>query len=201
MAEYYGNICTCRKCNGIVHTIRRGDTLYLLSRYYNVTINEIMRANANVNIYNLQIGDQICIPVRRPAPTNQGQMQGQNQGQNQGQMQGQNQGMQQRPQNPPMAQPRSNESNESNERRDNLGELLEDLFERREENERMRSEGMEETGAETESEEVSAQAMDDRRADVMESQGGCCGGMKVRDVLKNENMTMEELARMLKDMK
>ena len=34
MAEYYGNICTCRKCNGIVHTIRRGDTLYLLSRHY-----------------------------------------------------------------------------------------------------------------------------------------------------------------------
>ena len=199
MAEYYGNICTCRKCNGIVHTIRRGDTLYLLSRYYNVTINEIMRANANVNIYNLQIGDQICIPVRRPTPTNQGQSQGM-QGQNQGQMQGQNQGMQQmpqRPQNPPMTQPRMNESGE---RTDNLGELLEDLFEKREENERMRSEGVEETGAETDSAQVNAQSMDEAGADMAEVSGICCGGMKVRDVLKNEDMTLEELARMLKNM-
>ena len=69
MADMFGNICTCRKCNGIVHTIKKGDTLYQLSRYYNVTINEIMRANANINVYNMQVGDQICIPVKRPVPT------------------------------------------------------------------------------------------------------------------------------------
>lgn len=60
-----GNICMCRKCDGIVHTIRRGDTLYLLSRQYNVSVNDIMNANRNVNIYNLRIGEQLCIPVRR----------------------------------------------------------------------------------------------------------------------------------------
>ena len=65
MANLYGNICTCTRCNGIVHTIRRGDTLYLLSRHYNVSVNDIMNANRNVNIYNLRIGDEICIPVRR----------------------------------------------------------------------------------------------------------------------------------------
>ncbi len=65
MDNRFGNICTCTRCNGIVHTIRRGDTLYLLSRHYNVTVNDIMNANRNVNIYNLRIGDQICIPVRR----------------------------------------------------------------------------------------------------------------------------------------
>ena len=39
--NYFGNICYCRKCNGIIHTIKNGDTLYLLSRYYNVPIGEI----------------------------------------------------------------------------------------------------------------------------------------------------------------
>lgn len=68
--NYYGNICYCRRCNGVVHTIKKGDTLYLISKYYKVPIGEIMNANRNLNIYNLQIGDEICIPVRRPEPIN-----------------------------------------------------------------------------------------------------------------------------------
>lgn len=68
MDNYYGNICYCRRCNGVVHTIKKGDTLYLISKYYKVPIGEIMNANRNINVYNLQIGDEICIPVRRPAP-------------------------------------------------------------------------------------------------------------------------------------
>ncbi len=68
MDNYYGNICYCRKCNGIVHTIKPGDTLYLLSKYYKVPIGEIMAANRNLNVYNLQVGDEICIPVKRPEP-------------------------------------------------------------------------------------------------------------------------------------
>lgn len=63
--NYFGNICYCRKCNGIIHTIKKGDSLYLLSRYYNVPIGEIMNANRHLNIYNLQIGEEICIPIRR----------------------------------------------------------------------------------------------------------------------------------------
>ena len=69
MDNYYGNICYCRRCNGVVHTIKKGDTLYLISKYYKVPIGEIMNANRNINIYNLQIGDEICIPVRRPEPS------------------------------------------------------------------------------------------------------------------------------------
>ena len=68
MDNYYGNICYCRRCNGVVHTIKKGDTLYLISKYYKVPIGEIMGANRNINVYNLQIGDEICIPVRRPGP-------------------------------------------------------------------------------------------------------------------------------------
>lgn len=63
--NYFGNICYCRKCNGIIHTIKKGDTLYLLSRYYNVPIGEIMNANRNMNVYNLHISEEICIPVQR----------------------------------------------------------------------------------------------------------------------------------------
>ena len=63
--NYFGNICYCKKCNGIIHTIKKGDTLYLLSRYYNVPIGEIMNANRNMNVYNLRIDEEICIPVRR----------------------------------------------------------------------------------------------------------------------------------------
>ena len=63
--NYFGNICYCKKCTGIIHTIKKGDTLYLLSRYYNVPIGEIMNANRNMNVYNLRIGEEICIPVRR----------------------------------------------------------------------------------------------------------------------------------------
>ena len=63
--NYFGNICYCKKCNGIIHTLKKGDTLYLLSRYYNVPIGEIMNANRNMNVYNLRIGEEICIPVRR----------------------------------------------------------------------------------------------------------------------------------------
>lgn len=50
-------------CHGKVHVIRQGDTLYQLSRQYDVKLFDIMRLNPYVNVYNLQIGDEICIPV------------------------------------------------------------------------------------------------------------------------------------------
>lgn len=51
--------------------IRQGDTLYSLSRQYRVSVDAIMRANPGVNIYNLHINDELCIPVmtnNRPMP-------------------------------------------------------------------------------------------------------------------------------------
>lgn len=153
MAEYYGNICTCRKCNGIVHTIRRGDTLYLLSRHYNVTINEIMRANSNINVYNLQIGDQICIPVRRPTPSQPSIL---------GQLINQNQGQRVSP--------------EMDEGETNL---------------EYEQTSAVETAADTSEEEPV----------VQETSAECCveSKMKVIDLLKDENMTLEQLAKMLRN--
>jgi LysM repeat protein len=50
-------------CRGTVHVIRRGDSLYTISKRYNVPLALIMRANPYVDVYNLQVGDEICVPT------------------------------------------------------------------------------------------------------------------------------------------
>lgn len=50
-------------CRGIIHVIKAGDTLYTLSQKYHVSVTQLMYANPFVNIYNLQIGEELCIPV------------------------------------------------------------------------------------------------------------------------------------------
>lgn len=50
-------------CEGMVYNIRRGDTLYSISRRYNVPLAMLLRANPFADMYNLQIGDEICIPL------------------------------------------------------------------------------------------------------------------------------------------
>ena len=52
-------------CEGITHTIKKGDTLYSISRQHNVPIAMIMRANPYVDVYNLQVGETICVPVEK----------------------------------------------------------------------------------------------------------------------------------------
>lgn len=49
-------------CNGIVHSVKKGDTLYTLSRQYDIPLALLLRANPYVDIYNMQVGDEICIP-------------------------------------------------------------------------------------------------------------------------------------------
>ena len=55
-------------CKGYVHVIKEGDTLYKLARQYDVILFDIMRLNPYVNVYNLQIGDEICIPTMPAQP-------------------------------------------------------------------------------------------------------------------------------------
>lgn len=55
-------MATFDTCNGIIYTIKKGDTLYSLSTRFKVPLARILRANPYIDIYNLQIGDQICIP-------------------------------------------------------------------------------------------------------------------------------------------
>lgn len=55
-------------CKGYVHVIKEGDTLYKLARQYDVRLFDIMRLNPYVNVYNLQTGDEICIPTMPAQP-------------------------------------------------------------------------------------------------------------------------------------
>lgn len=55
-------------CRGYIHVVKSGDTLYKLARQYDVKLFDIMRLNPYVNVYNLQIGDEICIPTTPARP-------------------------------------------------------------------------------------------------------------------------------------
>lgn len=57
-----------RYCNGLLHVVRQGDTLYQLSRMYRIPLAMILRANPYVDVYNLQVGQEICIPVGEGRP-------------------------------------------------------------------------------------------------------------------------------------
>lgn len=50
-------------CPGVIHVVKKGDTLYEISRMHHVSVQRIMFANPYVNVYNLQIGDELCIPT------------------------------------------------------------------------------------------------------------------------------------------
>jgi len=58
------------QCNNpIVHTIRAGDTVYLLARRYNTTVESVLSLNPGIEIYNLQIGSGLLIcPGVTPVP-------------------------------------------------------------------------------------------------------------------------------------
>lgn len=47
---------------GFIHVIEKGDTLYKLGKKYGVRVSALLFANPWVNVYNLQIGDELCIP-------------------------------------------------------------------------------------------------------------------------------------------
>lgn len=62
----YCDLCM-RRCRGMYHVVERGDTLYSIGKRYHVSVSDLMRANPYVNVYNLRIGEELCIPVR-PQP-------------------------------------------------------------------------------------------------------------------------------------
>ncbi len=61
-------------CEGRVHVIKEGDTLYQLSRQHNVPLALILRANPFTDVYNLQVGDEICIPTMIGRPPERPEM-------------------------------------------------------------------------------------------------------------------------------
>lgn len=56
------------RCNGTIYIVKKGDSLYKIAKEYGITVNELMRANPYINVYNMQIGEELCIPrsIQRP---------------------------------------------------------------------------------------------------------------------------------------
>jgi LysM repeat protein len=50
--------------NGTLYTIRPGDSVYNLAGRFEITVESIIAANPNIDPANLQVGQQICIPVK-----------------------------------------------------------------------------------------------------------------------------------------
>lgn len=44
------------------HVVKEGDTLYMIAKQHNVTLEALMRANPDIDPYNLQIGMEIRVP-------------------------------------------------------------------------------------------------------------------------------------------
>lgn len=55
-------------CEGKVHVVKEGDSLYKICKMYDVPLALVMRANPYVDVYNMQVGSEICIPVIMERP-------------------------------------------------------------------------------------------------------------------------------------
>lgn len=66
MDHFLGRNDEQMQCRGILHIVEAGDTLYKIGKKYGVPVSRVIYANPYVNVYNLQIGDEICVPVMTP---------------------------------------------------------------------------------------------------------------------------------------
>ncbi len=62
MSDYQNQ---CKKCKpgSFAHIIKKGDTLYSISVKHSTTVERLLEINPEVDIYNLQIGSIICVPL------------------------------------------------------------------------------------------------------------------------------------------
>ena len=63
-----GNNGERRRCRGVLHIVKKDDTLYKIAKKHGVPLSWVMYANPYVDVYNLQIGDEICVPMPGPRP-------------------------------------------------------------------------------------------------------------------------------------
>ena len=49
-------------CSCVGYVIREGDTLYKISKRFRIPLPILLRANLDVNVYNLIPGQKICLP-------------------------------------------------------------------------------------------------------------------------------------------
>lgn len=55
-----------KKCNGSIYVVKEKDTLYQIAITYGIRVKDIMLRNPYVDVYNLQPGDELCIPGFTP---------------------------------------------------------------------------------------------------------------------------------------
>ncbi|MDD7209051.1 MAG: LysM peptidoglycan-binding domain-containing protein [Lachnospiraceae bacterium] len=60
--KIYLNICQKSGCPGPVHVVKKGDTLYSIAQMHHTRVRVLLDLNPFVDIYNLQPGDEICVP-------------------------------------------------------------------------------------------------------------------------------------------
>ena len=60
--KIYLSMCNKKSCSGPVHVVEPGDTLYGIARKHHTRVRVLLDLNPFVDIYNLQPGDEICIP-------------------------------------------------------------------------------------------------------------------------------------------
>ena len=51
---------------GNYYTLRPGDVLWQIARFYNISLDDLLEANPGINPYALMAGQVICIPVATP---------------------------------------------------------------------------------------------------------------------------------------
>ena len=51
---------------GNYYTIKQGDTLYKIARFFNISLDDLIEANPGIDPMNLMVGQVICIPLARP---------------------------------------------------------------------------------------------------------------------------------------
>lgn len=56
-----------RRCAGFWYTVRAGDTFYSIARQNDVSLQDLLNANSNLNPDQLRIGQEICVPTGRPS--------------------------------------------------------------------------------------------------------------------------------------
>lgn len=55
-------INTAPSCTGVLYVVKEGDTLYMIAKNHNVSLDELLKANPSLDLYNLEIGMALCIP-------------------------------------------------------------------------------------------------------------------------------------------
>jgi LysM repeat protein len=60
-------------CPGELYTVMEGDTLYMIAKKHEISLDALMEANPSLDPYNLEVGMRLCIPLRSesssPAPS------------------------------------------------------------------------------------------------------------------------------------